>query len=375
MSVTIAVPREKCEIFCPEREQILGINQNWKCPDCFNFFKCQSNLTLHLIKVHKKSDVSLASKGNGEQRYFCPQEKCIYNIESDEKHYFAGFKQLKQHFIKVHKEKSFECKNCAKAFPDECSLKRHEKSCGFKFYCICGSSYRNQPSLVYHIKQKGHAFEWSDFDMEWEQFGAKDDDLLNLKKKGRKRNQAIQTETRQTKKRSISQTTQTSSRTSNTNTNNTNNKKKKVSTASVDSVQEVAASTQTLPSDDKSFVLNDLFLLNYTDNCSQTLPNSNNIETQTERDVFLPAAAQDSQDSTDFLLFNHMQTQTTEEDLFVPFNDIETQTHWDLDFDFHDLVSTETQTPRIQFNNESASTHTQTAGNTFLDYTSSHTQT
>lgn len=345
------------QVVVPARAELL--EKSFACQECScSGFKSQSNLRLHLIKVHKKSDISLRQPQVSQQVcYYCPEENCTYNrqrnLREHTDNFFRELRALKQHFVKVHKERTFECKNCSKAFPNEFALRRHEKGCGFKLFCAaCGASYRNQPSLTLHVKQKGHLFKWSDFETVWERYGPEEP-----KKKGsRRRNAAIQTETR---KRGVSQTTQTS-RTA---------KKKKLTPAAADSVQ-----TQTLP-------ISSIFAdASYTDtSCQTSLPSSSHIETQTsERDVFLSAAQQaDSDSSTDLLLFNNMHTQTTEEFL-SEFTDIQTQTNWDTEFDLCSdyLVSTETQTTRPLLQSlESTSSYTQTHMDLLYDYTSSHTQT
>lgn len=381
----------------PERSELL-LGQTIKCsePDCVSTFKSQSNLTLHLLKIHKKN-VSLSFRRELNQVYFyyCPEPHCIYNRDKnleENKNYFTELKHLKQHFRKVHKEKEFQCLSCKKAFPDEFSLKRHVKVCGQKFYCgVCGSSYKNQTSLVYHVKQKSHTFEMTDFDRLMALYGADEDDVCvtgtkNKKKSRAKTHQAIQTDQAKTKKRpAITQTTQTLACT---------NKKPKGVVNDVDVTcqkVEVVASTQTLPID-LNYIFDDP-LLTYADNSSQTghdLTSSHfHMETQTELNSSVvnnfPLEMDNSCDN-DPLLFNHMHTQTTDELLEDACFDIHTQTHFDTEFDYSDyqeLVSTETQTyiPRSSLYANNSSSYTQTSqsiealNQIDTTFTSSHTQT
>lgn len=362
-------------IITPDRAELIGPLEI-KCsePDCQSVFRSRSNLVLHLQKVHKK-DVSLSFRQENT-RFYCPEDGCVYNHKRnlDEQHkknnYFTELKALKQHYIKVHKAKEYECKNCSKAFPDEFALRRHEKCCGFKYYCaVCGSTYRSQPCLGYHVKQKGHIFTWTDYDSLAE-LHMVEDESENKRRSGSKKkvlHQAIQTDVEKkannNKKRGVSQTTQTA---------RSSKKRKSVTSCSQSNkttgVALEVASTQTLPVD-LSVILEDPLLI---DSASQTLPSfvENDtilcdIETQTERDVFLCNNIENSSDSTDLLLFNHMQTQTNQEFINIEFSDIETQTHWDTDFDYSDYyVSTETQThfPRTAlFFNNNPSSYTQTS--------------
>ncbi|XP_063709610.1 ATM interactor [Culicoides brevitarsis] len=367
----------------PERSELLIGHKTIKCSEqgCESTFKSQSNLTLHLLKIHKKN-VSLAFRHQDQvDFYYCPEEDCVYNrarnIEKN-RYYFSELKHLKQHFRKVHKEKEFECSNCKKAFPDEITLKRHVKVCGQKFYCgICGSSYKSQTSLVYHVKQKGHSFEMTEYDALLDVYGTKDTDESKgkpSKTKKVKTHQAIQTEQTKikTKKRpGVTQTTQTLAQT---------NKRSKATkeTPSEQTQKLEAASTQTLPID-----IFDDPMLTYADNSSQTshdLISHFHMETQTDPNA--TTNLMETLTEYDPLLFNHMHTQTTNELLEDTCFDIHTQTHFDTEFDYYtdyqELVSTETQTcnPRNNLYANNSSSYTQTSQSIeALNQIDIHTQT
>lgn len=226
---------------------------------------------------------------------------------------------------------------------------------------MCGSTYRSQPCLAYHVKQKKHSFIWSDYDALAELYITTNDDGKRRGGGGKKKvsHQAIQTdiEKKSKKRGGVSQTTQTATR-------STTKKKRTIASTSIETV-EVATSTQTLPVD-FSF-LNDPLLL--IDSASQTMPTFEpdlqvcNIETQTERDVFLGCDTQNT-DSIELMLCNNMQTQTNHEWFSTGLNDIETQTHWDTEFDYSGYnVSTETQTqyPSSLIFNSNSSSYTQTS--------------
>lgn len=352
----------------PDRLELLS-EKSFHCTEknCLSTFKSQSNLTLHLLKSHRKN-VSLSFRErNHRYCYHCPEQDCVYHEsegESNGKNCFTQLKHLKQHFRKVHKNKDFQCSNCDKGFPDDFALKRHAKICGYQFYCgICGLKYKNNQSLVHHVKQKGHQFTMSVFD----------DSLNNSptsssKEKDRlKAHQASQTDhivRKSNKKRGgVSQMTQTSRIC----------KKAKTSSSKESSLltqrQEVAA-TQTLPIDLN--ILDDPLLM-YTDNSSQTghdlisdILNMDSklchTETQTENRLLFTDSIE--KNISDPLLFNNMHTQTSEELLADLSMDTQTQTHWDTEFNFDSyLVSTETQTciPRLNLFQNNSSTYTQTS--------------
>lgn len=377
MSVEVAHVHQRHIV--PERSELLLGQKTIKCsePSCESTFKSQSNLTLHLLKIHKKNvSLSFRRELNQVNFYYCPEPACIYNRSNNldiNKNYFTELKHLKQHFRKVHKEKDFNCGSCGKAFPDEFTLKRHVKVCGQKFYCgICGSSYKTQTSLIYHVKQKGHAFEMRDYDELLAVYGTEivADGKAKSKKGKVKTHQAIQTEQTKTKKRpGVTQTTQTLARQA--------NKRSKAETETEANQKLEAASTQTLPID-MNYIFDDL---SYADNSSQTshdLISHFHIQTQTEQNSNVLESAIDN----DPLLFNHMCTQTTDELLEDTCFDIHTQTHFDTEFDYYsdyqELVSTETQTyiPRNNLYANNASSYTQTSQSIeTLNQIDIHTQT
>ena len=53
--------------------------------------------------------------------FFCPMVKCKYHVaESHQTKFFKNFKQLKQHYVKVHATKEFCCKTCNQGSVPDC---------------------------------------------------------------------------------------------------------------------------------------------------------------------------------------------------------------------------------------------------------------
>lgn len=146
---------------CPPAAELSNIKTDVTCtePGCSSMFSNTSNLNMHLFKVHKVGDPQQWKKSNAESltQYHCPEEKCLYNINS--KRFFQKLKYLKQHYLKVHAEKSFKCASCEKGFPTDATLKNHTPICGVKFTCSCNASYASNEALTTHAKKTGHIME------------------------------------------------------------------------------------------------------------------------------------------------------------------------------------------------------------------------
>ncbi|XP_055378803.1 uncharacterized protein LOC129610294 [Condylostylus longicornis] len=139
-----------------------------KCPLCDNVFLNSGNLLMHLARHHKNFNGSkgrrleaLPKEVNEEEYqklYFCPIEDCIYNERVlNGGRYFTNMKYIRQHYQKVHIEKSFACKKCSKTFSTIGIQSAHEIICGKKFECgTCGNYYTTREALLTHTKRKKH---------------------------------------------------------------------------------------------------------------------------------------------------------------------------------------------------------------------------
>ncbi|KAG5890131.1 hypothetical protein JTB14_027798 [Gonioctena quinquepunctata] len=129
------------------------VNNMVRCTEdgCQSVFTSESNLSLHLTKTHKKSP-SYASD-SGKKQYYCPEIGCAYNSNN----FFKNMKQLRQHYLKNHVNRSFVCNLCQKSFPCENYLKLHKDYCGVDFTCCdCQSSYSCYETLKTHCRRKKH---------------------------------------------------------------------------------------------------------------------------------------------------------------------------------------------------------------------------
>lgn len=143
---------EGVTVITPSRETLLKPTGPIRCPEknCLSVLGSESHLTMHLAKTHKLEHLL---KSDLKKQFHCPERFCNYN----EKLHFKQLKALKQHYVKVHAEKSHVCELCGKGFSSEPALKYHEDYCGTVFKCSeCSTSYACYESLQTHCRRKKH---------------------------------------------------------------------------------------------------------------------------------------------------------------------------------------------------------------------------
>lgn len=117
---------------------------------CGKVFKGESNLMLHLAKSHGKTELLQSS---GIKQYHCPEAQCIYHEEK----YMKNMKFLRQHYLKVHMKREYNCSHCQNNFSSQKSLENHFVYCGVKFSCCqCEASYSSYETLQTHGRRKNH---------------------------------------------------------------------------------------------------------------------------------------------------------------------------------------------------------------------------
>lgn len=390
--------------------------------DCSSTFQNNSTLQFHL-KQHHKLNVTRAIDQKAKVRYFCPETSCKYNLNGGaRKHalaFFASRKYLRQHFLKVHAVREYNCDKCAKKFASQSLLHHHTKMCGILFRCgICGWTYSSREGLLTHCRRKGHAFPatlkltstvgarpmeqrtpvkrydtQSPTLMKWRKIAPDlkaataqaDPELRELLKCFKRTEQSIDTDAMVSgamKRRKMSQMTQTASL-YNENCNGALGRiRNDAATSTASSTDQQSRSNdsiteQTVPSLQSSKPSDKYKNLDLIDeesstiisNASQTYRNLNHLnylEDESTLNYFdnaLSAGLCSIETQTPFP-HSHMHTQTCDEILSdLGFADIETQTNWSRD-DYNDmLVSTQTQTcfPQQIMDDNNISTQTETA--------------
>lgn len=138
----------------PSVQELSSVSSTIRCSqaDCKAVFRCSSNLNMHLLKHHKIGEDKLR-KQDQTSEYYCPIKTCMYH--GDSKKCFRKLKYLKQHFLKVHASKKYECRLCEKKFSTETFRNIHARSCGKHFACTCGMTYNSSEAILTHTKRKG----------------------------------------------------------------------------------------------------------------------------------------------------------------------------------------------------------------------------
>lgn len=141
-----------------ENSLIENIRKQCTVPNCTSTFTNLSNLQMHLEKHHKLPVNKIVDK-NAEVHYYCPINKCKYNVlDVSGPRFFKSKKYLRQHFLKVHAEKNVKCAKCSKTFANETLKVQHERSCGDIFRCgDCNWTYSSREGLLTHCRRKKHS--------------------------------------------------------------------------------------------------------------------------------------------------------------------------------------------------------------------------
>ncbi|XP_050095475.1 ATM interactor-like [Anopheles aquasalis] len=150
---------------CLSREEILA-SKLYTCAigSCDEVFRNAAHLQLHVLRRHKLEPNRDRKPPEGSQHFYCPSPHCPYHQqpleEANGARHFLSFRSLKQHFLKVHEERTVVCTGCDKTFATESYLRHHLQSCGRTFTCDhCSASYGSRESLLTHARRKGHGYD------------------------------------------------------------------------------------------------------------------------------------------------------------------------------------------------------------------------
>lgn len=131
---------------------------------CSSIFPNSGQLRMHLLRHHKVASNKDASF-NSERRFFCPRHDCKYNISASR--HFRSMQMLRQHFLKVHAEKTLFCPKCPAGFASKTLLNAHTTHCGNSFRCAtCDWEYGSHEALSTHCRRKKHQLPGKSLDME-----------------------------------------------------------------------------------------------------------------------------------------------------------------------------------------------------------------